>query len=320
MDFDVFNGDADGICALHQLRLHAPRPATLVTGVKRDIALLKNIPSVADARITVLDISLEVNREDLLRLLEAGAAVEFFDHHRCGELPSHPSLQTYIDTDAQVCTSLIVNRYLQGRYALWAVVAAYGDNLVHSAEAEAQRLGLEAPARLALRELGECLNYNAYGESVEDLRFPPADLYQTLHRFDDPFRFISASPIFSTLREGYRHDMESAKNLTPSHQFAGGDVYCLPDEAWARRVSGVFGNHLCNTHPTKAHAILSKTQAGFRVSVRAPLHHAQGAGDLCALFTSGGGRAGAAGINLLPEAELARFLGLFEQQFPGLAN
>ena len=38
--FDVFNGDADGICALLQLRQHTPRIATLITGVKRDIGLL----------------------------------------------------------------------------------------------------------------------------------------------------------------------------------------------------------------------------------------------------------------------------------------
>ena len=34
-DFDVFNGDADGICALQQLRLSRPLASTLVTGVKR---------------------------------------------------------------------------------------------------------------------------------------------------------------------------------------------------------------------------------------------------------------------------------------------
>ena len=41
---DVFNGDADGICALTQLRNAEPRNATLVTGVKRDIALLDRRP------------------------------------------------------------------------------------------------------------------------------------------------------------------------------------------------------------------------------------------------------------------------------------
>src|SRR5258708_22745285 len=43
--FDVFNGDADGICSLHQLRLAEPVEATLVTRLKRDIALLHAVPA-----------------------------------------------------------------------------------------------------------------------------------------------------------------------------------------------------------------------------------------------------------------------------------
>ena len=42
-DYDVFNGDADGICALVQLRHAEPRNAQLITGVKRDISLLKQV-------------------------------------------------------------------------------------------------------------------------------------------------------------------------------------------------------------------------------------------------------------------------------------
>jgi hypothetical protein len=45
-DYDVFNGDADGICALVQLRQLEPRDAILVTGVKRDISLLKQVDAV----------------------------------------------------------------------------------------------------------------------------------------------------------------------------------------------------------------------------------------------------------------------------------
>ena len=37
---DIFNGDADGICALTQLRNAEPVQSTLITGVKRDIALV----------------------------------------------------------------------------------------------------------------------------------------------------------------------------------------------------------------------------------------------------------------------------------------
>ena len=54
---DVFNGDADGVCALHQLRLHNPQESRLVTGVKRDTLLLKRIISARDSVLTVLDIS-----------------------------------------------------------------------------------------------------------------------------------------------------------------------------------------------------------------------------------------------------------------------
>ena len=53
-DFDDSNGDADGICALHQLRLATPRAAILVTGVKRDISLLKLVNAVSGDRVGCL--------------------------------------------------------------------------------------------------------------------------------------------------------------------------------------------------------------------------------------------------------------------------
>ena len=61
----AFNGDADGLCALQQLRLVEAQQATLVTGVKRDIALLRRIQGQAGDAVTVLDVSLHQNREDL---------------------------------------------------------------------------------------------------------------------------------------------------------------------------------------------------------------------------------------------------------------
>jgi len=61
--YDVFNGDADGICALIQLRLAEPCESTLVTGVKRDIALAKKVPVESPAQVNILDISLDKNRK-----------------------------------------------------------------------------------------------------------------------------------------------------------------------------------------------------------------------------------------------------------------
>lgn len=43
MHYDVFNGDADGIIALLQLRLSEPKESALITGVKRDIKLLSQV-------------------------------------------------------------------------------------------------------------------------------------------------------------------------------------------------------------------------------------------------------------------------------------
>ena len=97
MDYDIFNGDADGICALIQLRLAEPRPdAVLVTGVKRDIQLLGRIPDEGVDRVTALDISFDKNREDVKRLLCAGAEVFFCDHHFSGDIPDAATLDVLI--------------------------------------------------------------------------------------------------------------------------------------------------------------------------------------------------------------------------------
>jgi oligoribonuclease NrnB/cAMP/cGMP phosphodiesterase (DHH superfamily) len=96
----AFNGDADGLCALQQLRLVDVRDATLVTGVKRDIRLLERVHAVAGDEVTVLDISLDQNRTPLQWLLESGALVRYFDHHYAGGLPTHASTEPHIEEKA----------------------------------------------------------------------------------------------------------------------------------------------------------------------------------------------------------------------------
>jgi hypothetical protein len=111
--YDIFNGDADGLCALHQVRLADPRTTTLITGVKRDIALLSRVAPEPGDELTVLDISLDSNRDALLGALQVGARVRYFDHHFAGRIPQHPLLEAHIDTSATVCTSLIVDRHFR---------------------------------------------------------------------------------------------------------------------------------------------------------------------------------------------------------------
>jgi hypothetical protein len=316
LQYDVFNGDADGLCALHQLRLAEPADSELVTGPKRDISLLRRVEAGAGDAVTVLDIALSKNREALDRVLAAGAWVRYFDHHQPGEIPQHPHLEAHIDTDANVCTSLLVNRFLDGRHLPWAVAAAFGDNLADAARAAAVPLGLSAARLAQLQSLGECLNYNGYGETLDDLFFDPADLYRQLTPYADPFAFVAESPAYRTLQAGYADDMARAVAVQAAEARPSGRVFMLPAEKWARRISGVYGNRLAVESPAQAHAVLTaKPGGGYVVSVRAPLATKAGADALCSQFESGGGRKGAAGINHLPEAELGRFLALFFQSF-----
>ncbi|HVL56119.1 MAG TPA: acetyltransferase [Burkholderiaceae bacterium] len=316
MNFDVFNGDADGLCALHQLRLAQPRDAILVTGVKRDIALLERVDAAAGDQVTVLDVSLAANRAALERLLARGARIRYVDHHDAGSVPSHPGLDATIDTTPDTCTSLIVDRTLGGRYRSWAIVGAYGDNLIAAADRAADRLALPQAQRDALRMLGEALNYNAYGDREQDLRVHPADLYRALQRHDDPLRFVASEPVFAQLRDGRLQDLALAATVAASHATASAAAFVLPDAAWARRVRGALGNRLASENPRRAHAVLTPNdRGGYTVSVRAPVATMRGALALVRQFDTGGGREAAAGINHLPAGELSRFIERFEAAF-----
>jgi hypothetical protein len=313
--YDIFNGDADGICALLQLRRVEPRDSILVTGVKRDIRLLQKINAQTGDELTVLDISLKENRPDLESLLARGARVHYFDHHVAGEIPRHPGFFANIDTAPDVCTSLLVDRHLGGSQRAWAVVAAFGDNLHESAKRAAVPLELNEKQLTQLRDLGECLNYNAYGESVEDLYYHPADLYQRLKSCRSPLEFIESDSAFGVLQNGYRVDLQRALGVTPGTSSPACAVFQLPDAAWSRRVAGVFGNHLAHAFPQRAHAVLTPlSKGGHSVSVRAPIAHPEGADELCRQF-GGSGRKTAAGINHLSEAEIANFIAKFSQKF-----
>jgi single-stranded DNA-specific DHH superfamily exonuclease len=122
--------------------------------------------------------------------------------------------------------------------------------------------------------------------------------------------------IYEQLMTGYAEDMAQALAIKADYQTAQTAVYNLPDEAWARRVSGVFSNELANQYPDRAHAVLNVTAQGdYQVSVRAPLSNNTGADTLCSAFETGGGRKGAAGINHLPFDQLPDFINAFAQHY-----
>ena len=311
--YDVFNGDADGIISLVQLRLAEPRDAKLVTGRKRDIKLLSRLDVKQGDQVTVLDISMRSNMDDLNRILAANASVFYVDHHNAGDIPNHPNLISVIDTSPEMCTAMLINEALDGEYLPWAVTATFGDNFPALAKrkAEGHDLPLEKLARL-----GMLVNYNGYGGSVEDLHIHPADLYRALAPFETPMAFLdSKSKVYERLDQGYENDLSQAQQAKEIDKTDKGVIITLPDAAGSRRISGVFGNQLAQENPDRAHAILTAQTGGFLVSIRAPLSNRKGADTLALQFDTGGGRSAAAGINHLQESDLDRFIEAFRAAF-----
>jgi hypothetical protein len=336
MHYDVFNGDADGIIALLQLRLAAPKESILITGVKRDISLLKQVDASKATAVTVLDISLEKNNQALQALLDSQIDVFYVDHHRTGDIPKSNKLTTLLNTDANTCTSLLVNDFLKGEYSYWAIAAAFGDNMQASACGLAKKVGLSELQQNQLKELGTYINYNGYGQELSDLHFHPAKLFQSLLEYPDPFVLINEKDsIFSQLKSAYLTDMAKARTADVLSDNDIVKTIVLEDAAWSRRVSGVFGNDLANQSPDKAHIVITlnsleigsdkkneaeneaENEHSYTLSLRAPLNNKQGAGDICAQFPTGGGRAAAAGVNALPKSKLATFINHVERYYRG---
>jgi len=319
MHYDVFNGDADGICALLQLRLEEPLVSTRITGIKRDIALLERVHAEPGDTVTVLDISMVKNSDALSQLLAKDVVVDYVDHHAAGAIPDHPNLTTTISEAPEACTALLVNGRLRGERVEWAITGAFGDNLDEPAQRLAEKSGLQVSDIAGLKELGVCINYNGYGPSLDDLQFHPDALYESLLEAGRPQAFLGSST-FRQLQQGYQEDLAASAALTPIVEEPAFAVYQLPNAPWARRVSGVFSNDLVRAYPERAHAVLTERDDGaFLVSVRAPFERRTGAETVCSQFETGGGREAAAGINRLPAADLNRLVNALATEYGGQA-
>ena len=143
-----------------------------------------------------------------------------------GEIPESDKLTTIIDTDSNVCTSLLVNGYLKGKHVEWAVTGAFGDNLKASAHTIAGPLGLSGEQLNLLENLGVYMNYNGYGSSLEDLHFAPAELFELVRPYATPFAFVEeARETFEKLESGYRQDMAAAAAVKPTRESDKTAVY-----------------------------------------------------------------------------------------------
>lgn len=318
----AFNGDADGIISQHLLLLAGITPTQRLTGLKRDLRLLRDVhhpvshdtaPTTLD--LYVFDINLRDSRDDLHRLLQNPTTkVTWYDHHEPGDIPASPRLRTRIATTRSACTGLLVHADLnaqgRGQDPRWAAIAAYGDNLPDAAEALLKPLRLPAASREALREAGELINYNAYGETPADVLYQPLQVAMRMAEFRDPDAFMHDSGLIEPLRRKFAEDEAMMGALVPTAGCPGAALYTLPGTAWARRLGSTWANRTALQNPGTALAVLHPQSNGqYQVSIRAPRGRADAppASSLAAEYPSGGGRALAAGINRLPADQIDTF-------------
>lgn len=320
-DFDLFNGDADGIFSLLQLRQVEQRPnAKLVTGVKRDTQLFERILGDAGKgdRVCALDIGMSRNKPALRSVLDAGAEVFFCDHHGTGDFPQSQQLTFLSGHGPGIATAYVIDQYLEGAKAAWAVCGAYGENFQGLAGKIAAERGITFPLN-QLRELGELVNYNAYGSTVEDLHFHPSELYAILSAYPDPMAFLEDEPeALEILRAGYRADWDIAEQAREIDISNSGQILSLPACPASNRISGLFANALVDEEPDQAFAILTHREpelGGYRVSLRAPITRQTKPADEFARAYGGGGRAESAGIDHLKDSQMDEFIAAFQTIF-----
>jgi hypothetical protein len=312
----IFNGDADGLISQHILGLTLGQPDLRITGLKRDIQLLRKLPTLDSAQIYVMDISLRQNQAELPALLaNENIHLTWYDHHDPGQSLPHPRLDLHINQAPDTCTAAIVHVTCGRKHPLWAAMAAFGDNLPATGDGLAKAAGANATESALLRESGVLLNYNAYGEEPGDVCFDPADLAQKISNFPSALDFCHEESFFQPLHAQFSADQAHFELLEIIMDTAPARAYLVPNQPWARRYMATWANERILAYPTQALALLHPREDGtYQVSIRAPRVKAgteHSAADLAGEFATGGGRKLAAGINILPGIDLSRFLERF---------
>jgi len=315
----VFNGDADGLVGQHILGLELGAPDLRVTGLKRDIRLLRKLPDLESGHVHAIDISLRQNLEALPSLLSRGnVKVTWYDHHDPGDPPSHANLVLHVNQAPDTCTGAIVNAVCGHRYPLWAAMAAFGDGLPATGKALLSAGGADEEAGKAIREAGILLNYNAYGETSADVHYQPADLAVRMAPFASAPEFARESALLGPLAARFAEDRERFASLPPLLEEGSARIVLVPDEPWARRYAATWANERILSLPHEALAMVHpRKDGGYSVSIRASRGKpgSASAAELAGEFPTGGGRKLAAGINALPGDQLERFIARFREFF-----
>jgi hypothetical protein len=190
----------------------------------------------------------------------------------------------------------------------------YGDNL-HE-QADKFNPCFDEITMSKLKEVGETLNYNGYGNEELDLTAHPKDVYIDLKEYESPFEYRIKSETYNKIHTHMKSDEAELSSSEILHESETGKVILLPNTRASIRYSGIYSNQQTTDSPDEAFAILTSVGGGnYRISIRSPKTNPYGASKLALQFPTGGGREKAAGVNELPKSELNNFIEKFEEVY-----
>ena len=164
-----------------------------------------------------------------------------------------------------------------------------------------------------LKEIGETLNYNGYGNQESDLTVHPKDVYLDIQKYKSPFQYKKLSEIYNKINTQMKSDETELNSSEILHTSKTGNIILLPTQKHLLDTR-IYSNKQTTDNPSKAFAILTNiNEDTYRISIRSPKNNPVGASKLALSFpTSGGREKDLVKINELPKTELKNFIEKFE--------
>ena len=122
---------------------------------------------------------------------------------------------------------------------------------------------------LELKEIGETLNYNGYGNEESDLTVHPKDVYLDIQKYRS-FQYKKMSEIYNKINTQMKLDEAELNSSEILHTSETGKIILLPDTKASIRYS-IYSNKQTTDNPSKAFAILTNiNEDAYRISIRSP--------------------------------------------------
>ena len=329
----VHDGDGDGVGAAAIWLIGNPVEYLSITNRRKfDIALVQrvsdNFPaaSLAGKKVAVFDLDAESNRQDLEKLADSGADIEFYDHHTRDASILPVQAKVYFQKDDRGnCTATVayeiagkqghLNSTSNRQKAIQLAILGLVNDGKGSAAEKFGSPDVDEETRKSLTKYGRAINFGS-GSAMLD----STGLLIGLDQSGLPVQFLRESPEINGLVDYRQKTLDNLMARAERRSFGDIKLYLLPhsspdDKEIALGAYNDLVTSLMNNDPDHAHVMALQTpDSKWRVAFRSAQGKARIMGGLVSLHYKEEvvGRETAAGFSTDNEInlnDLARYLG-----------